>query len=259
MGCGMTAITNNMGSCGMTAGRPNGGVMPTQILCGTYRVSESTVYHYAGYECAAWWRDVRVEAGEYPVSVYLDGSTLRFSVKLPGVLVADNFQSLFCGNAIGKGYDETQNAGKPDSYSIHSQDYCVFASLKAGNNSPWRIDLSLLPIALDSCLDCGSVITKRPAVTRCPSCSVERSQERRNSACRRHRFLLATGYGLRTTRESSYLDSVIAEANADQGFMVDFYGKILREEIAAMRTVGPQGRVAARQRYPVPEYAFPAR
>jgi hypothetical protein len=222
-------------------------------------VSESTVYHYAGYECAAWWRDVRVEAGDYPVFVYLDGSTLRFSVKLPGVLVADNFQSLFCGNAIGKGYDETQNAGKPDSYSIHSQNYCVFASLKDGENSPWRIDLSLLPIALDTCSDCEGVITKHPTVTRCPGCSVERLQARRQHACRRHRFLLATGYGLRTTRESSYLDSVIAEARADQGSMSDFYRKILCAEIAAMRTAGPRGRVAARRRYPVPAYAFVSR
>lgn len=233
--------------------------MFTQIQCGTYRVRETTVYHYAGYECAAWWRDVQVEAGDYPAFVYRDGSTLRFSVSLPGFIVADNFQSLFCGNAIGKGYDETQNSGNTSTYGIHSQDYCVFASLKDGENSPWQIDLSLLPIALDVCSDCGAVVTKHPTVTRCPSCSVKRSEQRRNNVCRRHRFLLTTGYGLRSTRQSGFLDSVIAEAGSDQSPMGDFYRNILHGEIAAMRSAGPQGRIAARLRYPVPAYAFAGR
>jgi len=233
--------------------------MPDRIQCGTYRVRESTVYHHAGYECAAWWRDVRVESGDYPVFGNLVGSTFLFFVDLPGVIVADNFQSFFGGVAIGKGYDQNQNAGKPGTYSIYSQDYCVFASLKNGENSPWRIDLSAVPIALDTCSDCGGVIKSYPMVTRCPGCSVKRSEERQQHACRRHRFLLATGYGLRTTRDSSFLDTIIAEASSDQSTMADLYRDQLRREIAAMRAAGPSGRIAARQRYPVPAYVFVSR
>ena len=232
---------------------------PNTILCGTYRVPETTVFRYAGYECAAWWKDIQVETGEYPVYCFLEASTLHFTVDLPGVIVADNFQSLYCGNRIGAAYDETQNAGKPASYSIYSQDYCVFGSMNDRDKSPWNIDLSVLSIKLDTCSDCGGIITWNPSMTRCPSCSVKRSNERRNHTCRRHRFLLTTGYGLRTSRDSSYLDSVIAEAYADQGPMADFYRKILVAEVRSMRAAGPRGRIAARNRYPTPAYTFNVR
>jgi predicted RNA-binding Zn-ribbon protein involved in translation (DUF1610 family) len=233
--------------------------MHTQIEVGTYRVSKATVYHYAGYECAAWWRDVKVDAGDYPVFGYLEGSTFLFTVTLPGILVAANFQSLFGGVAFGLCYDETQHAGELDTFRIQSRDYCVFGSMRDGEKSPWHIDLSLLPMELAICSDCGGVIAKHSGITRCPSCSVERDQARRQHACRRHRFLLANGYSLRTTRDSPYLDSIIAQAGADEGSMVDFYVKILKAEIASMRSAGPQARVAARLRYPVPVHAFVSR
>jgi hypothetical protein len=230
--------------------------MSAHIACGTYRVSETKVYHYAGYECAAWWRDVSVEAGDYPVFGYLEGSVLHFIVTLPGVIVADNFQSFLGGVGFCLFYDEAQHAGEAATYSIHSQDYSVFASMKDGLNSPWTIDLSALPLELDTCSDCKGVIKKHSTVTRCPTCSVERTEKRRQHACRRHRFLLTTGYGLRTTRQSSSLDRVIAEVSFNESPMADFYREILRGEIAAMRTAGPQLRMAARQRYPAPVSAL---
>jgi hypothetical protein len=234
--------------------------MQNRILCGTYRVSERTEYNDSSFECAAWWRTIIVEPGDYPVYGYLHGGSMDFCARFEGVILEDNFQSLWGGLPVGNNYDQTQNAGKPAVYSITSYDYNVFASIhKAGDNSPWRIDFSTIPFELSNCTDCGCVIRKYTDSARCPSCSVELDRVRKNHACQRHRFLLSTAYGLRTTRFSSYLDTVIAGANADQGSRTDDNREILAEEVAAMRSAGPQGRIAARRRYPVPSYAFVVR
>lgn len=233
-------------------------MMPSNTPCGFYRLAETTVFHYAGYECAAWWQDIRVAAGDYPVTLYKDASSnsVRFFVELPGTIVADNFQSLWGGVPIGDAYNTAQNAGKPASYHISTVDYCLFAEMKrAGEACPWHVDISLVPTELDTCADCGGITLKHPTVKLCPGCSVERENALRQHARHRHRYLLATGYGLRSTRDSSYLDSIIASVKAD-GIMSDFYRKILVSEVAAMRAAGPVGRQEARKRYPVPCYAF---
>jgi len=229
----------------------------TRILCGSYRVSERTEFLNNGYECAAWWTKISVEAGDYPVHGYLQGSSLHLYASLEGVIVEDNFQSLWGGVAFGQPYDQRQNAGKPATYSVFGRDYEAFASIhRMGDQSPWKIDLSTIPYELAACSDCGCVIHKNEASTRCPRCSVTRDQSRQNHARRRHRFLLATGYGIRTTRDSSHLDGVIAGSSDDEGIMRGYYLNILRSEVAAMRAVGPHGRIEARHRYPVPSYAF---
>jgi hypothetical protein len=231
--------------------------MQNGILCGSYRVFEKTEYLKNDYECAAWWRKINVEQGEYPVHGYLQGSSLHFYAQLNGTIVADNFQSLWGGVAIGKSYDETQNTGKAATYCVFGRDYEVFASMhKEGDHSPWKIDLSTIPYELSTCSGCGGIIQKHPLSTRCPRCSTERQQALQNHIRRRHRFLLVTGYGLRTTLNSSYLDMVISGAYNDQGSLRENYRKDLRAEIAAMRAAGPQGRIAARQKHPVPAYAF---
>lgn len=231
--------------------------MENRILCGSYHVSNKSEFTDSSFECAAWWRTISVEPGDYPVYGYLEGSSLHLYAHLEGTIVADSFQSLFCGNPIGEHYDEQQNAGKTATYMRIGRDYEVLADMREkGDQSPWKIDLSAIPYTLSTCSDCGGVIHKHPISTRCPGCSVRRQQELRNRACRRHRFLLATGYALRSSRDSGYLDSVIAEANYDQSSMRDYYGSIMRVEIAAMRAAGPRGRVAARQKYPVPAYVF---
>lgn len=82
------------------------------------------------FECAAWYEEIELAPGTYDVfglykqygyghredlrgQWYLD--SLGYSV--PGTIISDNFQSLFCGNPIGKAYDSTQNAGKPTEWS----------------------------------------------------------------------------------------------------------------------------------------------
>lgn len=231
--------------------------MQNGILCGSYRVFEQTEFTNSSYECAAWWRTINVGPGDYPVYAHAWGSSVELCARLSGSIVGDNFQSLWGGVAIGEPYDGKQNAGKPATHTLHWRDYDVFASMhRDGERSPWKSNLSTIPYELDACSDCGGIIRKNPSSTRCPRCSVERQAAAREHVRRRHRFILASGYGLRTTRDSSYLDSVIVGASYDQGNMRDFYANILRAEIAALRSAGPRGRIAARERYPVPAFVF---
>jgi hypothetical protein len=173
--------------------------MAQRIECGFYHLAETKVFHYAGYECAAWWQDVEVEAGDYPVFAVIEEDTIRwFLVTLPGVVVADNFQALYCGTRIGKPYDEAQNAGKGAEYHIQSNDYPVFESMRKDTNSPWHIDLVNLP-NLHICSDCGATICRAPQSftaqrrdnRRCPSCSVKASEIRRKAINLRHGFLIS--------------------------------------------------------------------
>lgn len=233
-------------------------MQPSYFPCGFYRLAKPTVFHYAGYECAAWWRDTSVPAGDYPVFGYKQGGSIRFTAELEGTITEDNFQSLWGGAPIGDGYDINQNAGKPSSYTMSTVDYCLFAQMKReGEGCPWHIDLAALKVELDHCEDCSGLIIKHPTSRLCPGCAVDRENALRQYARRRHRFILRTGYGLRTTRDSGYLDTVIANVQANNN-MSDFYRKILVSEVAAMRAAGPARRMEARNRYPVPNYKFAA-
>lgn len=83
--------------------------MYQSIPCGTFRVSETTVHHYAGYGCGAWWRDIRVEPGEYPVEAQIErGRMNNFLARLQGTIVADNFQSRYGGVPSAKLRRETE-------------------------------------------------------------------------------------------------------------------------------------------------------
>jgi hypothetical protein len=73
-------------------------------------------FHDASYECAAWWQDRVSATGVFPVILSADfynDLSYFFTIKLPATIEKENFQSLFCGNAIGGPYDMTKNAGKP--------------------------------------------------------------------------------------------------------------------------------------------------
>jgi len=92
----------------------------TRKAIGTYTLEKPEVFQKL-YECAAWYTDIEVQPGVYPVTT--DGYWLF--VELPGVIVSDNFQSLFAGMPIGDAYDRKQNAGKPATYWIQTQEYAV--------------------------------------------------------------------------------------------------------------------------------------
>jgi hypothetical protein len=223
--------------------------MNQRIECGTYRVAEKKVYHYAGYECAAWSQDVEVAAGDYPVVALVEGSHVKyFLVTLPGVIVEDFFPSLFGGMAIGKPYDTKQNAGKSATYRIQCDDYIVFQSIARGLQSPWNIDISMLP-NLGICLnpECGSFVSIYNTPRYCPSCAVAREKEGKKAIEARHNFLLEAAYVGRPTEFGSILDSTIYQyfEAGKQGYHRDELVKV----IAGLRKAGPEGRKKARASY----------
>lgn len=115
--------------------------MTTKFQIGWYTVPEDAEMTDRGFACAAWSRTIAIKAGKYPVmssgyyyhvmssGYYYHERDRRYtsqldnrsiSITLPGEIVADDFQSHFCGNPFGT-YDTKQNAGNPD--SIHLSPY----------------------------------------------------------------------------------------------------------------------------------------
>ena len=94
-----------------------------KIQIGWLNLMEDKVFTDRGYECAAWWQDIAVKAGKYPM--FIDGKavwdngrvdgTARVTAELPGIVTSDYFGSLFCGVPVGT-YDEKKNEGKEASY-----------------------------------------------------------------------------------------------------------------------------------------------
>ena len=223
--------------------------MNQTIKCGTFRVAENKTYHYAGFECAAWWEDIAVAAGEYPVHAIVEQGRVRwFRVSLPGVIVEDFFPSLWVGTLVGKPYDYKRNAGKEASYHIQCHDYSVFDSIAHNVDSQWSINLSLLP-NIGTCLNptCGSAVTIYKDARFCPSCSVKREKEALKVIEKRHSFLLDAAYLIRTTEAAAILDRTIYHYFEDgkRGYHRDQ----LMKTIAGLRKAGPEGRKAARERY----------
>lgn len=122
----------------------------TQI--GWYTLKEDEVFRNT-YECAAWYEDVLVKAGKYPVYVYdlrihqsdnpkynrkIDGHVGSASVYMEGVVVSDEFGSLFCGVPISN-YDNKKNAGKPSACSMRPYLYDVARSILCDAESPFEL------------------------------------------------------------------------------------------------------------------------
>jgi hypothetical protein len=84
------------------------------------------------FETAAWYEDIIIPAGKYPIFAekfrynevtkkiepIIDG---WITYHLDGTIKSDNFQSLFCGVPFGVCYDGAKNKGKPATY--HAQTY----------------------------------------------------------------------------------------------------------------------------------------
>ena len=94
-------------------------------LVGYVVVPEDYVYHRADFETAAWYEDVEIKAGKYPVRVYsddeieLDGGEVLFRgcyVEYSGTIVSDYFGTLFYGVPVGE-YDSKKNAGQHTEFS----------------------------------------------------------------------------------------------------------------------------------------------
>ena len=120
---------------------------------GWYILREDTVKHDNGYECAAWYQDIAVKAGRYPVVVYdyheyesddpswngrIGGHIDEAYVEFDGTVVRDDFGARFCGVPVG-GYDEKKNAGKHADYSEFWRLYNVAESRFCDPDSPFEL------------------------------------------------------------------------------------------------------------------------
>ena len=88
------------------------------------------------YECAAWYENVLVKAGRYPMEVpdykirdtengkEVSGHIDMMGVHLPGIITSDEFGARFCGVPVGS-YDNAQNKGKESSYYFRQYLYGV--------------------------------------------------------------------------------------------------------------------------------------
>ena len=136
---------------------------------GTYTVAAVEVLHNASYECAAWYQDIEVQPGEYPVYAYIqEGRVKYFLVTLPGTVAASDFSSHFGGVRYGSNVDKDK--GQPGEYHIQIYDYLVFESISKPD-SRWKIDLSKLP-NISTCIECGCTVTTYGKDRRCPKCGV---------------------------------------------------------------------------------------
>ena len=67
-----------------------------KIQIGWLNLMEDKVFTDRGYECAAWWQDIAVKAGKYPM--FIDGKavwdngrvdgTARVTAELPGIVTS---------------------------------------------------------------------------------------------------------------------------------------------------------------------------
>lgn len=115
---------------------------------GWFHLNEDKVFQNT-YECAAWYENVLVPKGDYPLMVYdyceekrKDGSTelgyrCYYHVPMDGTITGDYFGSLFCGVPIGT-YDGSQNVGKASSHSMFCRDYIIAEEVLNGSDK-WTL------------------------------------------------------------------------------------------------------------------------
>ena len=122
----------------------------TQI--GWYNLKEDMIFRNT-YECAAWYEDVLVKAGKYPVMVYdfrvlkrdnpdfnsrIDGHIGCTYTCMSGKITSDEFGARFCGVPVGD-YDNSKNTGKPSYHSMMTYMYEVADSIINDPESPWEL------------------------------------------------------------------------------------------------------------------------
>lgn len=94
-------------------------------------LTEEKEFTYSSYECAAWYKTIKVASGKYPVygDILEDGKIEDTSVRysLPGIVTSSNFSSHFCGNRVGSKVDTEK--GKEASYSSSPYAHAVAWSI----------------------------------------------------------------------------------------------------------------------------------
>lgn len=122
-----------------------------EFQIGWYTIPEDTEMINRGFACAAWWEKIAVKAGRYPVmsSGYAYNeqehrytaklADRSISIKIPGVIIEDDFQSHFFGTPIGN-YDTKQNTGTPSAIYLTPYAHAVAWGIIRG-----RSNIELLP------------------------------------------------------------------------------------------------------------------
>lgn len=126
--------------------------MNERIQIGWYTLKADKIFRNT-YECAAWYEDVLVKAGKYPVFVYdfrvldhqdpifngrIEGHIGGTYTHMDGTVVSDDFGARFFGVPVGS-YDSTKNAGKPSGHSMMTYMYEVADSVLNDQESPWEL------------------------------------------------------------------------------------------------------------------------
>lgn len=113
------------------------------IQIGWYHQRKEEIVYYAGYECAAWYEQIELTPGRYPImadsnETYLDGSLQSHDVYITvdGTVVSDDFGTRYFGMPIGE-YDHTKNKGKPSRYDKGG--YTFMVAERAYGNPDYEI------------------------------------------------------------------------------------------------------------------------
>ena len=111
------------------------------------------------YECAAWYENVLVKAGRYPMEVprfkiierdcgrMVDGHIGMIGVSLPGTITSDEFGARFYGVPVGY-YDNYKNKGKESSHYFRQYLYGVADAILHHDKSLYtsnKYEYQLLP------------------------------------------------------------------------------------------------------------------
>lgn len=119
---------------------------------GWYTLKEDQTF-FNTFECAAWYEEVLVKAGRYPVMV-LDFRVLQHAdpkfdkrltghidgtyIPMPGTIVSDEFGTRYFGVPIGN-YDNTKHAGQPAMHKMFAYMYEVAEDVLKNPDSPWEL------------------------------------------------------------------------------------------------------------------------
>ena len=113
----------------------------TKTQIGWYTVKEAQVKHKTDFSYAAWWEDVELKPGKYPVylydmRVYDDGKVEAQGAytSIGATTIADYFASHFCGMPISD-YDTRKNAGHDSDYRVFDYLYEVAEEVLGGDSA----------------------------------------------------------------------------------------------------------------------------
>lgn len=103
---------------------------------GTLRVPEARIFR-RNSEFAAWWTDIRVTPGTYPL-LWTNQGYGWVSAALPGVVVDESNASHFGGVAMGVSH--RRNIGKPETYHWGIRDYELARTMLEGSDPNIKLD-----------------------------------------------------------------------------------------------------------------------